>query len=559
MATLQFKGKNIIWNHHLSVPYHSLEEDEKLSYEPDKADGNLLIEGDNLLGLKSLLPTHTGKVKCIYIDPPYNTGKEDWVYSDNVNSPLIKDWLGKEVGADDLTKHDKWLCMMTPRLKLLKELLSDDGLIFISIDDNEVHHLKSLLSEIFGEENFLATLVWENKEGGGSSDSKHFRIKHEYILVFSKDISKCNIIGTDISNRDRYREKDEHFEERGPYYRQKLGMSSIQYSKSLDYEIEAPDGTKIFPSDNANGEKACWRWSKEKYEWGVKNDFIVIKEDSKGVPTVYTKQYLKVDNNNMPIDRSHRPIGIISDFSSTQATKAIKSLFPDEENFFSYPKPVELIKYLLERVDFNNGDIVLDSFAGSGTTAQAVMELNAKDDIDRKFVLVQMKEDSEDEPNKNIAKSITQKRLVRVIETHKDGQQKLSSKYWNSVGFTYQKVGSSIDPQSMLEGDLPSYEELAKYVYYLAFGKAHKKTSDIDPKKFYVGKEGSSEIYLIYQQDAEKLKHMALNLEIAEKMDKDSRKIVYAPACFLDSEYLKEFNINFVSIPYNLFELREEV
>ena len=144
MPTLQFKGKNIIWNHHLSVPYHALDDVSKLLYKTEKANGNLIIEGDNLLALKALLPLYAGHIKCIYIDPPYNTGNEKWAYNDNVNSPLLKDWLGKEVAKDDLTRHDKWLCMMTPRLKLLRELLSEDGAIFISIDDNEIHNLREI-------------------------------------------------------------------------------------------------------------------------------------------------------------------------------------------------------------------------------------------------------------------------------------------------------------------------------------------------------------------------------------------------------------------------------
>jgi adenine-specific DNA-methyltransferase len=158
MPTLQFKGKNIIWNHHFSVPYHALEEVEKLHYHPADGEGNLIIEGDNLLALKALLPQYTGKIKCIYIDPPYNTGNENWVYNDNVNNPMIREWLGKEVGKDDLTRHDKWLCMMVPRLKLMRDLLTRDGVVFISIDDNEQHNIRQLMDEIFGEENFVACL-----------------------------------------------------------------------------------------------------------------------------------------------------------------------------------------------------------------------------------------------------------------------------------------------------------------------------------------------------------------------------------------------------------------
>ena len=189
MPTLQFKGKNIIWNHHLSVPYHTLEEVENLHFQPEKGNGNLIIEGDNLIALKALLPEYAGKIDIIYIDPPYNTGKEGWVYNDNVNSPLINNWLGKIVGSDDLTKHDKWLCMMTPRLKLLRDLLAEDGLIFISIDDYEYHNLRILMDEIFGEQNFIENYIWESTFRPDNS-SKIERENGQYVLAFSKNKKK---------------------------------------------------------------------------------------------------------------------------------------------------------------------------------------------------------------------------------------------------------------------------------------------------------------------------------------------------------------------------------
>lgn len=194
MPTIQFKGKNIIWNHHLSVPYHTLEEVPELHFEEDKANGNLIVEGDNLIALKALLPEYAGKVKCIYIDPPYNTGIEGWVYNDNVNSPLIKDWLGKEIGSEDLTRHDKWLCMMTPRLKLLKELLSSDGIIFVSIDDYAVHNLRFLMNEIFGEENYVYGFTWVRKKKG-SFLNKKVRKMTENILVYQKTNKQFQFFG----------------------------------------------------------------------------------------------------------------------------------------------------------------------------------------------------------------------------------------------------------------------------------------------------------------------------------------------------------------------------
>lgn len=188
MPTLQFKGKTFVQNHHLSVKYHQLVPKKELSLT-DKISlhDNLIIQGDNLKALKALLPTYAGKIKCIYIDPPYNTGNEGWVYNDNVNSPMIKDWLGKVVDKEDMTRHDKWLCLMMPRLKLLRELLSEDGAIFISLDDNEQHNLRCLLDEVFGVDNFVANIIWE-KSDSPKMDSEYFSHSHDHIILYAKQL-----------------------------------------------------------------------------------------------------------------------------------------------------------------------------------------------------------------------------------------------------------------------------------------------------------------------------------------------------------------------------------
>ena len=186
MPTLNFKGKSFVHNHHLAVKYHQLvpKKDKSLTDKVSLHD-NLIVQGDNLKALKALLPTYAGKVKCIYIDPPYNTGNEGWIYNDKVNSPMMREWLGKEVDIEDLTRHDKWLSMMMPRLKLLRELLAEDGAIFISIDDNEQHSLRSLLDEIFGEHNFVANIMWQKKYAV-SNDSTGFGAMHDFILAYQK-------------------------------------------------------------------------------------------------------------------------------------------------------------------------------------------------------------------------------------------------------------------------------------------------------------------------------------------------------------------------------------
>ena len=396
---LNFVGRNFARAKYAQKTEKELRLNNTLSKNIDTTQ-NLVLKGDNLDSLKILKNHYSGKIKCIYIDPPYNTTGEDFVYPDKFDKEEAEvlglanlsesDFARMDFSFKTKRSHNGWLAFMYPRLLLARDLLSKDGVIFISINDIEQSNLKMLCDDVFGEENFIANLIWANKEGGGSSDSSYFRIKHEYILCYSKKKEDVEIAGADISNEDRYKEEDKHKGIRGPYYLQKLGMGSIQYSESLDYPITTPDNTVVYPKDNNSGKKACWRWSETKLKWGFENDFVVIKKDSKGIWTVYTKQYLNCDNEGNLIDRTQRPFGIIDSFSSTQASKLLDNL--GLANVFSYSKPFELISYLIERVvKPKDESIVLDFFAGSGTTGHAVMELN-KDGGNRKFILCQIDE-----------------------------------------------------------------------------------------------------------------------------------------------------------------------
>ena len=360
---------------------------------------NLYIEGDNLEVLKLLQESYLGKVKMIYIDPPYNTGN-DFIYADDFMRSQEEENAQMGMYDEDENRlfkntdtngrfHSDWCSMIYSRLMLARNLLNQAGCVFVSISDIEITNLRRICDEIFGSSNFVADLIWANKEGGGSSDSKLFRIKHEHILCYCKDINQISIIGVPISNADRYKGSDEYESTRGKYYLQKLGMGSIQYSISLDYPIEAPDGSFVMPADNNNGRKACWRWSQEKFNRNKERGFIEIKKDSSGLWTVYTKQYMNCDNEGNLIERTQRPMGIIDEYSSTQASKLLESM--QLGSFFSYSKPVDLIKYLIARLDLADG-IVLDFFSGSATTAHAVMQLNAEDGGHRKFIMVQLPE-----------------------------------------------------------------------------------------------------------------------------------------------------------------------
>jgi DNA modification methylase len=534
MPTLQFKGKAAIWNHHLSVPYHTLEEDRKLHYQPEKGDGNLIIEGDNLLALKALLPQYAGKIKCIYIDPPYNTGNEHWVYNDNVNSPLIKEWIGKEVGKDDLTRHDKWLCMMVPRLKLLRELLADDGVIFISIDDNEMAYLRSLMDEFFGQESFIATVIWQ-KVYAPKSSAKFFSEDHEYITVFAKDTEKWT-----AGLLERTKEQDKAYKNpdndpRGLWRPNNLAARN-RYSKGV-YPIITPGGRRI----EGPPKGSYWRISEEKLRELDADNRIWWGENGTNVPAP------KIFLSEVKQGRTPQTLWFYKDVGHTQdAKKELIELmdFEFSEDVFLTPKPVSLVKRILQ-IATSPDSIILDSFAGSGTTMHAVMELNKEDGGDRKCILVQMTEADEKEPKKNICKDITRERVKRAIDKNS-----------YDSGFRYLRVGQPIDAETMLAGNLPSYKDFAKYVYYLCTGQHLPDEKSIVEKEFFVGLTGKTGIYLIYKKDPDALSSMALNLSQAEAMRSrhpEGRLVVYAPACFLDEEYMREHGIEFVSIPYGMF------
>jgi adenine-specific DNA-methyltransferase len=545
MPTLQFKGKSSVWNHHLAIPYHTLDELPDLRYLPDLTPQNgqqlgletppepvtdhLLIEGDNLLALKALLPRFAGKVKCIYIDPPYNTGNEGWVYNDNVNNPLLREWLGREVGRDDLTRHDKWLCMMTPRLKLLRELLADDGVIFISIDDNEVGSLKLLADEIFAEENFAGVLVWKRRTSSALAE-KNISTDHEYVICYQK--SGFEEFAGDGKTYTGYSNPDG--DPRGEWRADNLtvGMNKDMRPNQF-YELVDPKSGKSYPA-NPN---RVWAYIPESMDKLIAEGRVLFPEDTSRRPLLKRfKEELKNDRN--PLSTWMQTVGL-----NTEATRTMQELF--DENVFNYAKPLSLVKLLIRQAT-SGDDLILDSFAGSGTTGHAVMELNAQDGGRRRCILVQMTEETEREPDKNIARDITRERLRRAIDKH-----------GFRAGFRYQRVGQPLDAETLLSGQLPAFDVFARYVYYLATGENLPEIARPDAASYFVGTAGNRAIYLVYQPDFDTLTTLALNLDLARQMQAaHSRKklLVYAPACFLDDEHLEEWQIEFVSIPYNLFQ-----
>lgn len=407
---------------------------------------HMLIEGENLEVLRVLQKSYYGKVKMIYIDPPYNTGNDSFVYPDDYSETLEeyqkrtgekneagylnKQSLWKKNSKESGQYHSAWLSMMYPRLYLARNLLREDGVIFISIDDNEQSNLKLMCDEIFGESNFIANIIWLNKEGGGSSDSLHFKTKHEYIICFAKNKSLLKIDGVTVEDQDRYTLIDQHEAIRGKYQLIKLDSASLRYSSKLDYPIEAPDGSMINP--NKDGKKiSSWRWSQDKLKWGFENDFVVIKKDRNDDWAVYTKQYLNCDSDGNIAPRKNRPFAVIEKYSSTTSSNDLSKLF-GAKKVFNFSKPFALIKFLASLICIEKNEIILDFFAGSGTTAQAVMELNLEDNGNRQCICVQipepLDEDSENYKSgyRTIA-DITWARICKVITKIKTDHPAITS------------------------------------------------------------------------------------------------------------------------------------
>ena len=418
MPFLQFKGKTAVETYHYSLPHHTLEFDTSLSVlnaeQEPTLDDNLIVEGDNLLALKALLPTHTGRIKCIYIDPPYNTGNEGWVYNDNLNQPQFKEWIGETVGkeGEDSCRHDKWCCMMFPRLQLLRQLLREDGAIFISIDDNEVGNLRVMMDEIFGEENFVSSIAWQ-KRYAVAGDDDSIGSMHEHIIIYCKSDNFVRGFLARTEEQDaRYGNLDD--DPRGNWASDNYISNKSKFERpTLFYPVIHPKtGEEVWPDENA-----VWRYSQTKHQQLVEDNRLYW-----GPTLNYAKPRIKrflsdVQHGVVPGSWwPHTEAG-----HNDEAKKELSRIMSDSKGFAT-PKPVRLIKRILQiSTNSDDEDVILDSFAGSGTTAQAILELNQEDGGNRKFILVQQKYDSkENEKEKvNICETITRERVRRVVQGYK--------------------------------------------------------------------------------------------------------------------------------------------
>lgn len=605
MTELSFKGKEFVYNHHLAVPFRPLVPDETKGIGPVALDGNLIIHGDNLHALKALLPLYAGKVDCIFIDPPYNTGNEGWCYNDNVNAPMIKEWLeSNPVGIEDGLRHDKWCAMMWPRLRMLHELLADHGVIFITIDDNEAHRLTNICCEIFGEENHVATFIWR-KVDSPNDNKVAITPDHDYVLCFARDISAAKfkrMIAPSILKA--YPNRDEN----GRPFRDRLlkknGRASLRRDRpTMFFPLEDPDGNEVFPIHD-NGEEARWSMGKKGIKKHKDAGTLIWKKIEKlgrEVWEPYTREFAPEDDPTRPFPT------IWSDVDTMRQAKAMLRNIFGTSDLFDTPKTVKLLDRIID-IAADDDAIILDSFAGSGTTAHAVLEANKRDGGNRRFILVEMEDYADRLTAERVRRVIngydfkgTQKTellrerlnwrsinnaadLVHKVEaienlhSHeydrikkevKDGElivtgEKTVAERAEGLGgtFTYCTLGDPVELDKVLSGEtLPPYAGLGAALFHMATNHALDPAA-VREDDFYLGATEGLHVWLIYKPDLDWLKspEAALTLARAKAFaaaDPDKRHLVFAPARFVSQKMLAEQNIpvEFVPLPFALYRI----
>lgn len=531
MPTFNWIGQEAVVEHHRRVPLRLLECEKELSAgDPDA--GNLLVEGDNLEALRALMPRYKGQVKCVYIDPPYNTGNEGWVYNDNVNDPRIKKWLegtleSRKVRLDDLCRHDKWLCMMYPRLALLRDLLDEDGLIFISIDDNEVASLRHVCDEVFGARNWLATMVRRAMHTVRNS-SKDFNLNIDYVLAYARD-------------------KSWHGADRSRYIR-------VPADKSGSYPHDDNDGKGPYKLDPLHARNyyepytftfrngTTWRAPAGRYPTYSED---TLREKDSASEIVFRrsgpmmKRYLREVQEGQPPDALLRPEDVAFNKDGTSLLARMIG-----GGLFAQPKPVQLIRHLLSMVRDKNA-VILDSFAGSGTTGHAVLAQNKADGGNRRFILVELDD--------AICRNVTAKRLRKAIEGYGD-EPGLGG------GFRFCKLGRTLfDENGEINREVP-FVDLARYVYLLETGMPAPTRPRCDNP--LLGVHNGLAVFLLYNgvlgdrrpAAGNVLTHAVLGALPAHPAGPFAPRVVYGEACRLSAATLHRINVIFRQIPYALRE-----
>jgi len=513
MPILDWIGKEKVINHHMEVPFRVLEP----SYTYGEDSGNMIIHGDNLSALKSLLTRYEGKIRCIYIDPPYNTGNEGWVYNDNVNDPRIRKWLGEVVGTEgeDLSRHDKWLCMMYPRLKLLHRLLAEDGVIFISIDDIEVTYLRLIMDEIFGKDKFIAQLIWKSRQNKDNRNITNVSIDHEYVLCYGSKLRGCE------RKTEQYKNPDN--DPRGAWTSANMaGLATEEARPNLHYDLIDPK-TGINYGRPTKG----WRYDKNTMARLIAEDRILWPPTPKGRPR--KKQFL----SELTMEYTGYSSIIGSDFFTRDGTNEQMQIFGEMR--FDFPKNSGIIQELLEQAT-DKDSIILDSFAGSGTTAHAVLNMNKQDGGNRKFILIEMCD---------YADSITAERVKRVIDGYGDGKKAVDG---TGGGFTFYELG-----ETLLNGDLLNEnvgaDKIREYVY---FTETKQELEHHPDEPYFMGKYLDTAYYFYYEKDSVTTLDRKFLHTVKTKAES---YVMYADRCFLSDEQLEKFHITFKKIPRDIARL----
>ncbi len=561
MPTLNWIGKEAVVEHHRRVPTRLLECERDLSVGDPEAE-NLLVEGDNLEALKALLPRFEGQVKCIYIDPPYNTGNEGWVYNDNVNDPRTRNWLGDVVGqeAEDLCRHDKWLCMMYPRLSLLRRFLRQDGVIFVSIDENEVAHLRLIMDEIFGVRNAMGSLVWKRRSSSAMRGTP-LSIDHEYVLAYGYDAGHAVMYGL-AKGIDDYPFEDQ----RGRYASTDLTVGMGKDARPGQfYPITNPRTGKTYPP---NPERV-WRFWPETMAKIIAEGLVIWPDEtggrmerprfktyfdpntSKPKPVSSWIETANTNDREIQQDESEYELSVLTSGMTQEGGKLVQQMMGSK--VFAYPKPLSLVRGLV-RATTRKKDLILDSFAGTGTTGHAVLDLNREDEGQRRFVLLEM------EPE--ICEKITQERLRKAIEGFSFDKAKGGESRVGGLGggFRYCRLGRTLlDEQGNINGSVP-FADLARYVYLLETGVPvpHRPRKDCP----LLGVHHGRAIYLLYNGVLGDRRPAGGNVltgpvlaSLPAHPDGHGPRVVYAEACRLGNATLRREDVTFRQIPYSLREV----
>ena len=559
MPTLEWIGKSKVINHHQDVPFRVLERkysfDENGQHNEDNGSENMIIRGDNLEALKALLPRYEGRVKCIYIDPPYNTGEEGWVYNDNVNDPKIKKWLGAVVGkeGEDLTRHDKWLCMMYPRLKLLQKLLADDGVLFINIGEDEHANLKLVCDEIFGVRNYVTDFGRQMKSGGAKGH--YYTPSLDYVLTYAKNIDLLPYFRAIMTQQQIdvfYKFTQEEGPRKGEKYgEERLFKSSLEARANQRYYIQCPDGTFAIPPGETTPNELkeglivtplktdkVWKWIYPRYKQELDAGNIIFKcTNTSGLVdehgnqckwNIYNKLWLSEQQEKGVV-----PSNLITGYENRQSAAELKKLNLD----FNYAKPIRLIEYLLTISQMEKDAIVLDSFAGSGTTAHAVLNMNKADGGHRKFILVEMMD---------YADSITAERVKRVIRGYGEGKNAVEGTGGN---FSFYDLG-----EPLLVGDCLNEavapEKIREYIWFMETKQPYAPPSGGNP--YYLGKHNSTGYYFYYEPQRVTVLDYAFLSTITEKAD---GTVIYADRCSISEDKLAKMGVTFKKIPRDISRL----